>query len=72
MESGTIPVIENKGGYLVHKLPPEYLTSPMLFVDEWDDAARVIARLISDKAAIDQRQQELKEWCVTGVGVMRY
>lgn len=62
MESNTIPVLENKGGYLADKLPPEYLESPMLFVDEWADAPRAMAALAADPSALDERQRRLKAW----------
>jgi hypothetical protein len=62
MESNTIPVLENKGGYLAEKLPPEYLESPMLFVDEWADAPRAMAALAADPSALDERQRQLKAW----------
>ena len=66
MESNTIPVIENKDGYLATKLPPEYLASPMLIVDDWADAPRLIAQLANDPAALDARQRALTAWCGHG------
>eukprot|EP00049_Salpingoeca_infusionum_P000042 m.36720 g.36720 ORF g.36720 m.36720 type:complete len:182 (+) comp10032_c0_seq2:1405-1950(+) len=62
MESGAIPVLENKDGYLVDKLPPEYLDSPMVIVDSWSDVTGVLHELMQDSAQIDKRQKQMQEW----------
>ena len=65
IEAGAIPVFEaNAGGKrrLVDNLPPEYLTSGMLVVEDWKSAPAKMLELWGDPVALAERQQRLGEW----------
>ena len=52
-----------QGAGSIHKhMPPQFLESPMLFVDSWDQASQAMLSLWTDKAALRRRQQELMAW----------
>ena len=41
--------MEKKGDYLSQHLPPEYMESPMLLLDSWDDVVPKVGRIHCDK-----------------------
>lgn len=65
MESGAIPVLENRDNYLADHLPPEYLDSPMLRVADWSEAPAAMQAAVQDPVALDARQARLREWYTT-------
>ena len=62
IESGSIPVMELKDGYLAQHLPPEYINSPMLLVENWSDVLAEMLKLWNDPPALLKRQQALIAW----------
>lgn len=62
LESGSIPVIAREEGYAEERLPPEYLHSPMLFVETWDELPNVLAALTADMPALLERQVQAWHW----------
>jgi len=62
IESGSIPVMEKKGDYLSQHLPPEYMESPMLLLDSWDDVVPKMTELWSNPQALRQKQLDLISW----------
>lgn len=62
IESGAIPVMELKDGYLAQHLPSEYLSSPMLFVDRWDHVLMHMRELWDTPEALKARQVALLKW----------
>eukprot|EP00050_Salpingoeca_kvevrii_P009771 m.4693 g.4693 ORF g.4693 m.4693 type:complete len:561 (-) comp2445_c0_seq1:43-1725(-) len=62
IESGSIPVMEREGTYAEERLPPEYFSSPMLFVDDWAQVPQVLSDLARDPLALLQRQVDMLAW----------
>ena len=62
IESGAIPVLSRDSGYLERMFPPEYLASPMLIVDRWEDAVSAMTSLMQAPNDLDARQRELQAW----------
>ena len=55
-------VLEKKAGYLAEHLPAEYLASPMLLVESWDELLTEMQRLVADPAALAARRRALLAW----------
>jgi hypothetical protein len=71
IESGSIPIIAMEGdcpggcpNYAAERLPPEYLTSPMVVVQNWDDVVAKLHDLESNHTALLERQAALQRWYV--------
>ena len=63
IESGSIPVMDLKDGYLAEHLPPAYMDSPMLLLtDGWDSVVDEMQRLWDNPAELRKRQQALITW----------
>ena len=63
IESGSIPVMDLKDGYLSQHLPPAYMDSPMLLLtDGWDSVVDEMQRLWDNPAELRRRQQALIKW----------
>jgi len=66
IESGSIPVMELHStkihGYLAQHLPPEYINSPMLLLNSWDDVVPEMLKLWRDPEALLKRQKALLVW----------
>jgi hypothetical protein len=62
IESGAIPVMELKNGYLAEHLPPAYISSPMLLIESWDDLIPTMLDLWNDPPRLRKRQQDLLTW----------
>ena len=62
IESGSIPVMDLKDGYLAQHLPTEYISSPMLLLESWDELVPKMLALWKDPAALRARQLKLLEW----------
>ena len=43
-------------------MPPEYLASPMVFVESWTDACTAMVELMKDPVALQARQRALVMW----------
>eukprot|EP00051_Salpingoeca_urceolata_P000682 m.35301 g.35301 ORF g.35301 m.35301 type:complete len:544 (-) comp10911_c0_seq2:62-1693(-) len=57
IEAGSIPVVERDGQYAVEHLPPAYFSSPIVFVETWDDLPALLPTLDPK-----QRQIDLMQW----------
>ena len=62
LESGAIPVIELNDGFAQKYLPPHYFDSPMLFVENWEDAPAAMMALVKDSTALLARQNATRTW----------
>lgn len=62
IEAGAIPILSHDEGFLKDHMPPEYLASPMLILDQWEDLVGAMVALNKDPAALDQRQADMKRW----------
>jgi hypothetical protein len=50
--------------YANERLPPEYFTSPIIFVQDWDEVVEVMVRLDSNHTALLERQIALRAWYI--------
>jgi hypothetical protein len=62
IESGSIPIIAREGSYSAERLPPEYHSSPMVFVETWEDVVPTMLALEKDLGALLDRQTRLMHW----------
>ena len=62
LEIGSIPVVALEEGNAREYLPPEFFESPMMFVEDWKDAPRMMMELWNDPQALLKRQEELLQW----------
>ena len=62
LEVGSIPVIAMEGSYTRERLPKEFLTSPMMFVEDWKDAPQAMMALWRRPSDLLRRQEELIQW----------
>lgn len=62
IEAGAIPVLSHDEGFLREHMPPEYLSSPMLLLERWEDLVDAMVKLSASPEALDQRQKELRTW----------
>ena len=46
----------------LERLPPEYMNSPMVFIDDWKNVAAVLMVLEKDMMAVLARQIALRQW----------
>ena len=69
IESGSIPIIAKEGycpggcpTYAEERLPPEYMTSPIIVVQNWEDVVDKMHELESNQTALLERQAALQRW----------
>ena len=62
IESGSIPIIAREGTYAAERLPPEYLSSPMVFVETWEEVVAAMKTLEADLDGLLRRQIDLLRW----------
>ena len=62
LEAGAIPVLARDSGDLETHVPPEYLESPMLILDDWEDALETMAALTQNATVLDKRQADMQRW----------
>eukprot|EP00729_Bicosta_minor_P003784 gene3784-1819_t len=69
IESGSIPIIAMEGycpggcpTYATERLPPEYITSPIIVVQDWEDVVDKMHELESNQTALLERQAALQRW----------
>ena len=65
VETGSIPVISLGKDYSRHSCKDSlihWLDSPIIVLDDWNNAIPTLQKLMSDPEALDQRQAELRSW----------
>ena len=62
LEAGAIPIIELANGYARDHLPPDYMDSPMIFIESWSEVPEKMASLFSDPSAINAKQKAVQAW----------
>jgi hypothetical protein len=62
IEAGAIPIIELADGYARDHLPPEYLLSPIIFIESWSEAPEMMATLFSNPSEINAKQKAVQAW----------
>eukprot|EP00051_Salpingoeca_urceolata_P030529 m.492757 g.492757 ORF g.492757 m.492757 type:complete len:683 (+) comp34009_c0_seq1:317-2365(+) len=62
LECGSIPVFCYEGKLLAERMPPEFLESPMLFVDSWDNVTAAMKAVADNGAELLRRQAAVSQW----------
>eukprot|EP00039_Didymoeca_costata_P024034 m.9046 g.9046 ORF g.9046 m.9046 type:complete len:610 (+) comp3998_c0_seq1:232-2061(+) len=69
IESGSIPIVAMEGscpggcpGYAKERLPPEYLSSPIVVIQDWDEVVDKMLELEKQPEKLLERQTQLKKW----------